>query len=96
MTQALCPYCKRDLYGLRLRKVYTHYITMYDQLSGQSQEIKRDEYECPQCGGWIVVTNGRLSTVPKYDVKDYEADIPPENRFKMLHQNEWLPPEDER
>lgn len=31
----------------------------------------------------------------QYGIKDFLEDIQPEDRYKTLHQNEWMPPEDD-
>jgi DNA-directed RNA polymerase subunit RPC12/RpoP len=57
---AHCPHCDKDLYRETLILVYQHIITMHDDMSGRSIDIKRNEYECPYCEGRIMVTGGKI------------------------------------
>jgi hypothetical protein len=49
----------------------------------------------PDLFNYIDRRSDELKSMDKLCFDDYLADIPPENRFKMLHQNEWIPPEDD-
>ena len=58
-----CPQCDTDLYGERLKLVYTYFIDIHDADSGQQRTVKRNEYQCPFCLGIIMVTGGHIIAV---------------------------------